>query len=254
VPFHLPRLKAAPMDEVILILEGEKDVKRAERLGFTATTTHGGAKALAKSAAELAAAVKGRKVAIIPDADDPGDHYAADARKAVIGSASSVVIITLPGLVHGQDLSDWLDKGHPAGELYTLIAEAIPVDFSHSTSSDERDGGDDEEADSKENKGRGPSQGTLLVQMVVNLPGATLFHTAQGESFASVSVNGHIETWPIHSASFKRWLRNLYYTQCDTSPGEQGVTEARATLEGIALYQGEEKPVSIRLAEHEGDI
>ena len=125
VPYHLPKLITAPPDDVILILEGEKDVERAERLGFTATTTHGGAKGLAKSARELAAAVKGHKAAIIPDADDPGDHYAADARKAVSGSASSVVITTLPGLAHrkehGQDLSDWLELGHSADELRALI-------------------------------------------------------------------------------------------------------------------------------------
>ena len=136
VPYHLPQLNAASPDEVVLIVEGEKDVERAERAGFVATTTHGGASAPAKSAQELAAAVAGGKVAIIPDADDPGDKYAAAVKKAIAESASSVVIARLPGLQHrkehGQDLSDWLELGHTADELRALVESAADENSSQS--------------------------------------------------------------------------------------------------------------------------
>jgi hypothetical protein len=131
VPYRLPDLLAADPAEVVLILEGEKDVDRAWEAGFVATTTHGGAKAFMKSAGELARVLAHRDVAIIPDADDPGEQYAVAVWREVSSVASQARIIHLPGLErrheHGQDLSDWLDLGHSGEELRRLIQEEEQV-------------------------------------------------------------------------------------------------------------------------------
>jgi len=42
IPYRLPELIEAPKDEIILIVEGEKDADRARKLGFVATTNSGG--------------------------------------------------------------------------------------------------------------------------------------------------------------------------------------------------------------------
>jgi putative DNA primase/helicase len=131
VAFRLPELNTAPRDKPVLWLEGEKDVDRAITAGFVATTTQGGAKGLGSSVDATREALAGRRVAIIPDADDPGDAYAADACAAIKDVAAAVIIIKLPGLEHkpdhGEDLSDWFDKhGHTADELTALIGGTMP--------------------------------------------------------------------------------------------------------------------------------
>jgi hypothetical protein len=40
--------------------------------------------------------------------------------------------------------------------------------------------------------------------------GDELFHTATGTAFADLLIDGHRETWPIHSKRFRSWLRRRY--------------------------------------------
>ena len=42
-------------------------------------------------------------------------------------------------------------------------------------------------------------------------PGDELFHTATGTAYADLQIDGHRETWPIHSKRFRSWLRRCYY-------------------------------------------
>lgn len=127
VLFHRDAVLAAPTAEIVLHLEGEKDVLRAEDDRFTATTTAQGAKSWEKTAEDAREVLRGRHVVILPDADDDGDVYAASAAAGLHGVAASVKIVRLPGLEHrekhGEDYSDWREKGHTGEELRQLIAE-----------------------------------------------------------------------------------------------------------------------------------
>ena len=97
------------------------------------------------------------------------------------------------------------------------------------------------------------SQATCLVRLAT-AAGAELFHTPEGEAYASIRVEGHTETWPLKVKGFRRWLARLFYEEYDKAPGSQAIQDALGVLEGKALYDGPEFPVYTRLAEHNGVI
>src|SRR5262249_16612273 len=58
------------------------------------------------------------------------------------------------------------------------------------------------EASGEASNGRGPPQAAILIDIAA---AAELFHDPDGTAYADIDVNGHRETWPIRSKSFKRW-------------------------------------------------
>jgi hypothetical protein len=97
------------------------------------------------------------------------------------------------------------------------------------------------------------SQGTRLVALALDA-GAELFHTPDGEAYATIAVDGHKETWPLKVKGFRRWLARLFYQAEDKSPGAQAVQDALGVLEGKALFDGPESPVFTRLSEQNDAI
>jgi hypothetical protein len=81
-----------------------------------------------------------------------------------------------------------------------------------------------------------------------------LFHTASGTAYADIPISQHRETWPIRSKRFRGWLRRSYYeaTREAASPG--AIRSALDLLEARAQFDGPERPVHIRTAEHAGRI
>jgi hypothetical protein len=111
--------------------------------------------------------------------------------------------------------------------------------------------GDAGEDDGK--TGRPPSQATQLVQLAEDA-GVDLFHTATHDTYATIPVTGHRETWPVKTKPFRHWLSRLFYTRHGKTPGSQAIQDAIGTLEGKALFEGEQRPVPVRVAEHQGAI
>jgi hypothetical protein len=97
------------------------------------------------------------------------------------------------------------------------------------------------------------SQATRLITLALDA-GAELFHTPDGDAYATIAVAGHKETWPLKVKGFRRWLTRLFYQTEAKSPGSQAVQDALGVLEGKALFDGGECPVATRLAEHNGAI
>ncbi len=117
VLYGLPSLSAAAE---LLIVEGERDVETARRLGFVATCNPGGA---GKWNLEYNECLRSKQVAIIADADPPGVRHARDVAKSIAGVAASAKLIeALPG--GGKDLTDFVERGGTAEKLRGLIAEA----------------------------------------------------------------------------------------------------------------------------------
>src|SRR5262245_51336356 len=46
-----------------------------------------------------------------------------------------------------------------------------------------------------------------------------LFHTPSGIAFADFVTDGHRETWPIRSKSFRNWVRRCYYQATGAAAG-----------------------------------
>lgn len=117
--YALDRLAAAPAATVI-VCEGEKAADAAQGLiaplGWTATTSPGGARAADKADWSP---LRGRHVRLWPDADAPGENYASDvARLALAAGAASVQVLKLDALhgLHGDPLPDGWDAADAQAE------------------------------------------------------------------------------------------------------------------------------------------
>jgi hypothetical protein len=97
------------------------------------------------------------------------------------------------------------------------------------------------------------SQATRLVELA-HEAGSALFHTPDGETYGSIPVDGHLETYPLKVRGFRRRLSRLFFQDSGKSPGSQAVQDALAVLEGQALFDAAELPVYVRLAEYQGAV
>lgn len=110
--YRLPELLAKPGWPVI-VCEGEKDVEAVRALGLVATCNPGGA---GKWALEHGHWLRGRRVAVLPDNDPPGELHAAQvAGSCLVWGAASVRVVHLGG-PDGGDVSDWLADSLPGGK------------------------------------------------------------------------------------------------------------------------------------------
>jgi hypothetical protein len=99
-----------------------------------------------------------------------------------------------------------------------------------------------------------PTQATLLVELVESEPAPELFHSPEGVAYATIPVPPGWETWPLRSRQVRSLMARLYYQAVGAAPGSQAIQDAISTLEGKALFAGEELPVYVRVASHEGNV
>jgi hypothetical protein len=83
---------------------------------------------------------------------------------------------------------------------------------------------------------------------------AEFFHTAAGTAFVDLLINGHRETWPIRSQRFRTWLRRRHYEATGTAASAGLIRSTLDLLEAHAQFDGPERAVHVRLAEHAGHI
>ena len=123
--YGLDRLALSPAAPV-LIVEGEKTADAAAGLfpGFAVATWSGGSKAVGKADW---AALAGRRVAILPDADTPGREAAQAVHKAaLVAGAEGAAIVQLPArLPAGWDCADPFPPGFAPADLLGLIGAAL---------------------------------------------------------------------------------------------------------------------------------
>ena len=117
VLYRLPELLQADPRQWVWIVEGEKDVDNLAALGLVATCNPGGAGKWGKLADD--SALHGRRVAAIPDKDDPGRRHEQDVAARLTGKAAEVRTVTLPG--PSKDVSDWIAAGGTAAQLLALL-------------------------------------------------------------------------------------------------------------------------------------
>jgi hypothetical protein len=122
VLFNLPPvLSAVKAGDTIVIVEGEKDVENLRKIGITATTNAGGA---GKWRQEYSHCLKGARVVILPDNDEPGRTHADQVAKSLTNIAAQIKVIELPGLPPKGDVSDWLTAGGTREALLSIFANA----------------------------------------------------------------------------------------------------------------------------------
>jgi hypothetical protein len=134
VLYHLPEIdEAIANDRIILVVEGEKDVDNAWRIGIPATCNSQGASEPDKTPKwkrEHSEQLRGADIVVIPDHDAAGYAHAEAICRASLGIAKRVRQLVLakhwPECPKGGDLSDWLAAGHTREQLDELI-EGAPL-------------------------------------------------------------------------------------------------------------------------------
>ena len=81
---------------------------------------------------------------------------------------------------------------------------------------------------------------------------AELWHTPDGKPYATIPAEGHREHWPVASRPFRDWLAYRYYQASGRVPGGQATQDALVALSGRARFEGQEHPVAVRIAQHDG--
>lgn len=81
-----------------------------------------------------------------------------------------------------------------------------------------------------------------------------LFHNSEGEAFASIEIDNHLETHYVNSKSFRHYLAYEFYKAEGKSPATQAIQDTISALNGKALFEGKTREVFIRLAAFDGKI
>ena len=119
--YRLPDLQGR---ETVIVVEGEKDVKRLWDLGLPATCNHGGAGKWKKDHHTVQLRDAGvKRAVVIQDTDDAGRRHAKDVARSCDASGLEVKLVELPLTTEGADVSDYLDKGGTKHDLATLIRQ-----------------------------------------------------------------------------------------------------------------------------------
>ena len=236
VLYRLPELLQADAKEWVFIVEGEKDANNLAKIGLVATTNPGGAK---KWRSEYNEILRNRRVVILPDNDKPGIDHVRKIAKELLGIASEVRIVELPGLAAQEDVSTWLERGGTKDQLLALVEAAKP--YKASEEACESDASLEE------------SDTNLTQQLMESCESLEFFPDLQEDVWAIIRVGDHQETVRIRSKRFRAWLRALSRKVYGKVARAQNLGDVIETLEGEA-HDAPAQPVFIRLAEYDGKI
>jgi hypothetical protein len=107
VLYRLPEVIAAvAAGAVVYVVEGEKDVETLRAAGYTATCNPMGA---GKWRAEYAEVLKGARVVVVADRDEPGRNHANHIRQTLVGKATELWLVQAKV---GKDTSDHFAAGY----------------------------------------------------------------------------------------------------------------------------------------------
>lgn len=257
VPYRLPELRAAAeAGRVAFQTEGERHADALAAWGLCATTSLAGAKSWRDEYADYYAGVS--SVVILPDNDEPGRAYAESVARSMHKRGIPVRIVDLPGLSEKGDVLDWIAAGGTREQLEQIVSatplyvpsaepstkgESLPVRGESARQNERR------EAETQ------PEEPRTQAQTLIELAGeCTLFHTRDGEAYATVPVDGHSETHRLRSKTFRTWLNGRFYAKEQKPPGSQAMQDALGVLEAKAIFEGPEREVFIRVAGYDGAI
>lgn len=125
VPYRLPELLGR-CEEMVFLVEGEKNVTDLESWGLLASCNSGGCGG-SRWYAQWGEYFSGREIVILPDNDAGGRMHAASVARALHSVAASIRILELPGLSKKGDVSDWMEAGGKLEEFKSLVARLLPL-------------------------------------------------------------------------------------------------------------------------------
>jgi len=99
--------------------------------------------------------------------------------------------------------------------------------------------------------GEEESQSTFAAKMADDWD---MWHTPAPDAYATVPANAHLESWPVRSTMFKRFVLKRFFEEEGKAMGSDALTAAINVMEANALFDGDEHDVHLRVAEHDGNI
>ena len=254
VPYRLPELIKDLADRLtVAIVEGEKDVDNLRELGIPATCNAGGA---GKWHPELSQYLRGASVILIPHNDDAGRDHVNKVGQSLMRVATEVRILKLLNLQ--GDVSDWRAAGGTPEELARLMAQAPPWRLRAPFVTDEQQSGEsmDAKAGFSENTFEEPQttderEPTQREKLVLIGSEADLWHDKDGNTFATIAVDKHPESFALKNSGFRHWLTREYgerypmkvgHKSCPSAPSSQALTEALNALNAKAASGPEHQP------------
>lgn len=97
------------------------------------------------------------------------------------------------------------------------------------------------------------SAATRIIKMVSDA-GITLFRDADDKAYALVEVENSRRTMPLRGRAFGAWIKRLYFFRTQQTASSQAVADAVATMESLAMFQGEQCQVPVRVAAHKDEV
>jgi hypothetical protein len=98
-----------------------------------------------------------------------------------------------------------------------------------------------------------PTQAQKLQEAVTQAE-VELFHDSQHRGFAAFPISGHVETWPLRSADFRRFMALAYHRRFGGHVRREVIAEQLELLTARALFEGTQQDVHVRLAPHRGGL
>lgn len=81
---------------------------------------------------------------------------------------------------------------------------------------------------------------------------ATFFSAPDETTWGAVHINTRRETWSLRSKGFRTWLVHQYFRATQKAPNAEALNQSLLTLDAVARYEGDQRMVFIRTAEHDG--
>jgi hypothetical protein len=97
----------------------------------------------------------------------------------------------------------------------------------------------------EESEGRRESAATAIINLARS--NAELFHFGE-DSFATIQVSGHLETYSLRSRAFRSWLGQVFFREKRRAATGEALLSAINTLDGFARFDYPERETFIRVA------
>jgi hypothetical protein len=159
-----------------------------------------------------------------------------------------------PGAVFDSGALEWLAEiqrrqAYDFQKLRKRLKQAIP-DL-HLRTFDQHVAAASKTSRKRERAARNPTQADTLIKLAQT---AELFRTPDGIGYADSTIDGHRQTWPIRSKTFRQWLGREFFTTTEGAPNSDAFAAALNVIEARAHFEAPIRHVHLRVAGLDGKL
>src|ERR1700727_34906 len=106
--------------DIVLFVEGERDVETLRNLGYVATSAFSGSNS--PWLPSYSGILKDKTVYVFPDQDEAGKKYCNTIKEGLAGYSKVLKVINVP---EGKDITEYIELGHTREDIESLISFAV---------------------------------------------------------------------------------------------------------------------------------